>query len=133
MAQVGELPRFDPGEERHAQTIESQGGRVRTGLSVAPHEGRLCILMPLSELVEEYLELVAAAGDAAARLGLPVHIEGYRPPLDSPFPGRPDLLKSLILHWQRELPVLRAFIGRRLKRRAWTRGVTTDFTNWRLR
>ena len=60
----------------------SIGGYVRTALSVEPREGRLCIFMPPTTTLEEYLDLIASAERAADKLGLPVHIEGYPPPND---------------------------------------------------
>lgn len=59
------------------------GGVVRTALSVEPRDGRLCVFMPPTERVEDYLDLLAAAEATAARMGLPIHIEGYTPPQDS--------------------------------------------------
>ncbi|MBX9454574.1 MAG: transglutaminase family protein [Rhizobium sp.] len=64
------------------QSFEEIGGRVRTAISVEVRDGRLCVFMPPTEAVEDYLDLIASAERAAAHLGLPVHIEGYTPPQD---------------------------------------------------
>ena len=69
-------------QDRREQVISDLAGSVRTAISVEPRDGRLCVFMPPVEKVEDYLELIAAAEAAAAKLGLPVHIEGYGPPND---------------------------------------------------
>ncbi|WP_174803825.1 DUF2126 domain-containing protein [Martelella limonii] len=60
----------------------SIGGFVRTAISVEPRDGRLCVFMPPTVTLEEYLDLVASAERAAEKVGMPVHIEGYPPPHD---------------------------------------------------
>ncbi|MBC7739181.1 MAG: transglutaminase family protein, partial [Candidatus Saccharibacteria bacterium] len=97
MQDRGALPEFTPEQfrqeraqftaaeatqDRREQVISYVAGTVRTAISVEARDGRLCVFMPPVEGVEEYLELVAAAEDAAQQLSLPVHIEGYAPPFD---------------------------------------------------
>ncbi|MDB5525713.1 MAG: dehydrogenase, partial [Rhizobium sp.] len=94
----GELPDFDkdsgralPSHSTQAtpaaqtqmgQSFEEIGGRVRTAVSVEVRDGRLCVFMPPTESIEDYLDLLASAERAAKAVNLPVHIEGYTPPHD---------------------------------------------------
>jgi uncharacterized protein (DUF2126 family)/transglutaminase-like putative cysteine protease len=55
---------------------------VRTALAVEPRGGRLYIFIPPVESVEDYIDLLTAVEDTAAKLHMPVVIEGYAPPHD---------------------------------------------------
>ena len=46
-------------------------------------QGRLCIFLPPVSSAEDYVELVTAVEDTAAKLKTPVAIEGYPPPNDA--------------------------------------------------
>jgi len=55
---------------------------VRTALSVEVRDGHLCVFMPPTETLNDYLEVVATVETTAADLDLPIHMEGYPPPPD---------------------------------------------------
>ena len=55
---------------------------VRTALVVEPRDGRLWVFIPPLESAEDYIDLLAAVEDTAAKLQMPVLIEGYPPPHD---------------------------------------------------
>ena len=55
---------------------------VHTALCVEVRHGRLNVFMPPVNRIEDYLALISAVEKTAAKLKLPVQIEGYPPPRD---------------------------------------------------
>ncbi len=94
---VGEPPQ-DPSIRRSALrpvTVQVQAGPitppqpgvaasgvVRTALCVEPRDGVLHVFLPPLARIEDWLALVAIVEATAARLDLPVQLEGYTPPHD---------------------------------------------------
>ena len=82
------ITNFDSGGPRQSQSgqsldAEDDGGPlVRTAVTVEARQGRLYLFMPPVASAEDYVDLVAAIEDTAARLKMPVLLEGYTPPHD---------------------------------------------------
>jgi uncharacterized protein (DUF2126 family) len=56
---------------------------VRTAVTVESREGRLWVFLPPVSSAEDYIELITALEETAARLNMPILVEGYPPPYDS--------------------------------------------------
>ncbi|HSJ96577.1 MAG TPA: transglutaminase family protein, partial [Myxococcota bacterium] len=58
-------------------------GVVRTALVVQDRDGTLGVFLPPTQVLEDFLALLAAVEDTAAALGRAVRLEGYGPPDDA--------------------------------------------------
>ena len=77
-----------PSRQRRLETVAApstayKANVVRTALAVEPRDGRLWLFLPPVNTTEDYLDLIAAIEDTAAKLEMPVLVEGYPPPYDS--------------------------------------------------
>jgi uncharacterized protein (DUF2126 family)/transglutaminase-like putative cysteine protease len=70
------------GETAAPRHGESARGAVRTALCTEARNGVMYVFIPPVGLLEDYLALIAAIEATAARLEMPVLLEGYGPPSD---------------------------------------------------
>src|SRR5690606_9799085 len=70
------------GQDVVEQQLDAIGGVIRSALTVEVRDGRIRAVMPTTERLEDYLDLVGAVEVAAAATRLPVQVEGYGPPPD---------------------------------------------------
>jgi uncharacterized protein (DUF2126 family)/transglutaminase-like putative cysteine protease len=96
-----EEPKLRPGEKKKVEEKEPEPDilfeveTIRTALCVEEREGIIYIFLPPLKFLEHYLDMAASIEATAAKLKIPVRIEGYEPPRDqrmerlvvSPDPG----------------------------------------------
>jgi len=71
-----------PRKPAEAETEPAPRDVIHTALCVEVRAGRLHVFMPPIKRIEDYLALVTAVENTAARLKLKLRIEGYAPPRD---------------------------------------------------
>jgi len=83
-AQKNTRPILDPAPGRPAPAAAEPSARdvIHTALCVEARGGRLHVFMPPLKRIEDYLALLTAVEDTAARLDMKLRIEGYAPPRD---------------------------------------------------
>src|SRR5271166_2672741 len=88
VSSVTEIPRRGGGPDvddlrDHSAVGQSVTGVVRTAVCAEPRDGRLYVFVAPQRILEDYLDLISAIEATAQELGMPVIVEGYRPPSDS--------------------------------------------------
>ena len=127
----------DSAESEREKLVEqylAPGSSVRTALSVEPRDGRLCVFMPPTERLEDYLELLATLEESARALGLCVHVEGYPPPIDprlhvvkvTPDPGVIEVNVQPAANWDECVAITRELYEEARQSRLGTEKFMTD-------
>ena len=71
------------GAEQQTQNEQfAAEGAVRTALTIEPRDGVLCVFMPPTPKLDDYLELLGTVEAIARERNVPIRIEGYTPPFD---------------------------------------------------
>ena len=66
-----------------SSTAETATVLIRTAVCIEAREGRLCVFLPFSSELADYLDMITAVEDTALHLGVKIWVEGYTPPSDS--------------------------------------------------
>ena len=81
--QFRQVAHAQPGAEQQTQVEQfAAEGAVRTALTIEPRDGVLCVFMPPTPKLDDYLELLGTVEAIAREKKLPIRIEGYTPRLD---------------------------------------------------
>lgn len=86
---------------------------VRTALAIEPRDGHLCVFMPPTSTLEDYIALLEAVEASAEAHGFPILLEGYLPPHDpriniikvTPDPGVIEVNIHPSTYWRQSVDV----------------------------
>ena len=70
-------------QEEEIRKIRFEVPTIKTALCVEARDGIIYIFLPPLQYIEHYLDLVASIEATAAKLHIPVRVEGYEPPRDN--------------------------------------------------